>query len=84
LFYLAVASQAQVFVIAGVIKFAKIRSGCRKRLFRIAEEKHAKTRVGVTADGISYQGITKHLQFKLVFREETQAEEFETAVEKVP
>lgn len=73
-----------MFVIAGVIKFGKLRGGCRQRLFRIAEEKHAKTRVGTADDGIAYQGITKHLQFKLVFREEAQAEEFRTAVKKIP
>jgi hypothetical protein len=48
---------SQVFVIAGVIKFAKLRGGCRQRLFRIAEEKLAKTRVGIADDGIAYQGI---------------------------
>jgi hypothetical protein len=73
-----------VFEICGVIKFAKTRSGCRQRLYRIAEEKHAKTRPGVADDGISYQGITKHLAFKLVFAEEAQAEAFRTAVKKIP
>jgi hypothetical protein len=72
-----------VFVISGVIKFAKLRGGCRQRLFKIAEEKHAKTRVGVADDGILYQGITKHLQFKLVFEEKPQAEEFRTAVKNI-
>jgi hypothetical protein len=44
-------------VIAGVVKFGKLRGGCRQRLFRIAEEKLARTRVGVADDGIAYQGI---------------------------
>lgn len=73
-----------MFVIAGVIKFGKLRGGCRQRLFRIAEEKHAKVRVGTADDGIAYQGITKHLQFQLVFEEKPQAEDFETAVERIP
>lgn len=74
----------QLFVIAGVIKFAKLRGGCRQRLFRIAEETHAKTRVGAADDGITYQGITKHLHFQLVFEEKPQVEDFETAVKKIP
>lgn len=73
-----------MFVISGVIKFAKSRAGCRYRLYRIAEDSHAKIRVGVPDDGISYQGVTKHLQFKLVFEEKVQAEDFETAVKKIP
>lgn len=73
-----------VFEISGVIKFAETRGGCRQRLYRIAEEKHAKTSLGVADDGISYQGITKHLRFKLVFKEEAQAEEFRTTVKKIP
>ena len=73
-----------MFVISGVIKFAKLRVGCRQRLFRIAEEKHAKTRVATAGDGIYYQGITKHLQFTLVFKEEAQVEEFRSTVKKIP
>jgi hypothetical protein len=73
-----------VFEITGVIKFGKLRGGCRQRLYRIADEKHAKTRVGTADDGIAYQGNTKHLQFKLVFKEEVQAEEFRFAVKKIP
>lgn len=49
-------------------------------LFSIAEDHHANIRLGATADGISYQGITKHLQFKLVFEEQFQAEGFRMAV----
>jgi hypothetical protein len=62
----------------------KLREGCRQRLYRIAEEKHAKTRVGIADDGIAYQGITEHLQLKLVFKEEAQAEEFRSVVKKIP
>lgn len=58
--------------------------GCLQNLFRIAEEKHAKIRVGAADDGIAYQGITEHLPFQLVFKEEHQAEDFETAVKRVP
>eukprot|EP01031_Cornospumella_fuschlensis_P029375 gene29375-35460_t len=75
---------SHVFVISGVIKFAKLRGDCRQKLFRIAEEKHAKTRVGIADDGIYYQGITKHLQFTLVFKEEAQVEEFRSTVKKIP
>ena len=65
-------------------KVAKIRCDFRQRLHRIAEEKHAKTRVGIADDGISYLGITKYLQSSLVFKDEALAEDFETAVEKIP
>jgi len=75
---------AGVFIVTGVIKFAKSRAGCRYRLYRIAEENHAKTRLGVSEDGILYQGVSSHLQFQVVFKDENQAEDFETAVKKIP
>ena len=40
--------------------------------------------MGAADDGIAYQGITKHLQFQLVFKEKYQAEDFETTVMKIP
>ena len=77
-------AETQVFVISGVIKFAKLRGGCRQRVFRLAEEIHAKIRVGTADDGIAYEGITNYLLFKLVFEEKPQAGEFRTAVKKIP
>ena len=87
IFYYPIAAAAlvvmpQVYVISGVIRFA--RGGCPQRLFQIAEETHAKTRVGVPDDGISYQVIINHLQFKLVFKGELQAEDFKIKLKKIP
>jgi hypothetical protein len=72
-----------VFVVCGIIKFAKTRAGCRHKLYKLAEECHAKTRLGVPDDGISYQGVSAHIQFKMVFKEEFQAENFYSSVKKI-
>lgn len=45
-------------------------------------KKIMQTRVGIAEDGISYQGVSKHLQFQPVIKEEVQAEDFEAAVKK--
>lgn len=75
---------SQIFIVRGIIRFAKIRAGCRCRLYRIAEDNHGKARVGENDDGISYLEMTKHLQFRVVFKEEVQAENFETQVRRIP
>jgi hypothetical protein len=76
---------ASIFIVSGAIKFAKSRADCHCRLYRISEECHAKVRVGNDGDGISYQSTSsEHLRFRLVFKEEFQAEDFRIAVKKIP
>lgn len=73
-----------VFMIQGMIKFAKIRAGCRYSVFDLAEQCHGKVREGNPHDGISYVDRSPHLSFQLTFVEEYQAEDFESKVARIP
>lgn len=71
-------------MLEGKIKFAKVRLGCRYSVHLLAETFHGKVRQGISGDGISYFEQSPHLSFRLVFGEESQAEDFESQVARVP
>lgn len=71
-------------MLCGILKFSKLRSGCRFSVFQLSENCHGKIREGVSNDGIRYQDRSDHLIFQLVFKEEYQVEEFMTSVRKIP
>jgi hypothetical protein len=73
-----------VYVLKGIIKFAKIRNGCRYSVYELAETCHGKVRDGTPDDGIYYADGSPHLSFQLVFTNETQAESFESGVLRIP
>lgn len=74
-----------VFVLRGSVLNGKPRAGCRYEVFELAEKHHGKVRVTVESDGIKYnEASTKQLDFQIVFEAKVQAEDFETAVKKVP
>jgi hypothetical protein len=72
-----------IYLLRGVIKYARSRSGCRYKVYLAAETCHAKVRVGVGGDGIVYSGVAD-LGFQLVFRQESDAENFESAIIDIP
>jgi hypothetical protein len=73
------------YVLEGTIKFSKTRLGCRYSVYELAEKHHGKVREGITDDGIYYlDKKSPHLSFRLLFKNETQAEDFESAVLRVP
>lgn len=64
----------------GSIKFSKLRAGCRNNLYILSEECHAKIRKSNLEDGIYYVNRSPDLLFQLIFKEESEAEDFETKV----
>lgn len=75
---------ANLFLLRGMLKFAKLRSGCRYYLYQFAEKCHGKVREEVRDDGISYIDRSPHLSFQLLFEEKCQAEDFESEVARIP
>jgi hypothetical protein len=75
---------AEIFLVRGKMKFSKLRSGCHLSVFELTEKCHGKVREGVVDDGIRYQDRSEHLTFQLVFKEESQAEDFIIFVVKIP
>jgi len=74
-----------LFVLRGSVLHGRPRAGCRYSVFDLAEKHHGKVRVGVDSDGIGYNEVSAtNLDFQIVFKEESQAEDFETAVKKIP
>ena len=72
-----------VYLLRGVVKYARTRSGCRYKVYLAAETCHAKVRVGVDEDGIHYSGVAD-LAFQLVFEQKSEAENFESAITDIP
>lgn len=72
-----------VYLLRGVVKYARSRSGCRYKVYLAAETCHAKVRVGVDEDGIHYSGVAD-LAFQLVFEQKSEAENFESAITDIP
>lgn len=75
---------SEIFLVRGRVKFSKLISGSRLSVFQLSENYHGKIREGVDDDGIRYQDRSEHLIFQLVFKEESQAEDFFISVRKIP
>jgi hypothetical protein len=73
----------KLYVLEGVIKFSKLRSGCRYYVFDLAESCHAKIRESCVDDGIFYKERSPDLSFRLFFEDKVHAEEFETKVSRI-
>ena len=72
-----------VYLLRGVVQYARSRSGCRYKVYLAAETCHAKVRVGVDEDGIHYSDVAD-LAFQLVFEQKSEAENFESAITDIP
>jgi len=62
---------------------ARSRSGCRFKVYRLAEKNHAKVREDDADDGIAYYGLVD-LIVRLLFEDKIHAEEFESSLADIP
>lgn len=72
------------YLVRGLIRNSKLRSGCRRNVYTLAEKNSGKIRYGVDEDGIGYKDKSKDLSFHIVFEEKFQAEQFESAIRRIP
>jgi hypothetical protein len=67
-----------------IIKNSKLRKCCRLKVYKAAEQCHAKIREGGTSDGIYYVGDSKDLTVQLCFENKREAEDFQSFIYGIP
>lgn len=68
----------------GKICHSKSRKGVRFSVYEDAEKFHGYTRINNNEDGIYYDNNSNHLIFQIIFKNETDACDFESAIRKIP